>query len=175
MQRRGTIMGSIIGPPDTYDAEVEYIQLTGEQYIKLPIKPDESTDAVEIALFRTAEQNGNYLWCTEQLESCFKCHTDGNSQLVYYNDAGQKKNVYGTREPGVGRIYHIIKYDYKNGKVIIDGAQYGIPLLTKKSNYYFTLLRQNGTFTSTTQRLYSCKYWRNEVLMFDLVLSGKMV
>lgn len=172
MERRRVTMNSVIGPPDTYDAELEYIQVTGTQFIKLPIKPSEITDAVEVKFHITTSETTQYaaiIQTDSDSDWVFRIDTQGNNALSYHTDSS-RKNLYGSKQPGVGKILHTVRLDFKNQNTIFDGAIFPFPVsLRRVSNNYFTLFRKTSINRVCTVNIYYCKYWRNGILMFDLI------
>lgn len=172
MRRR--MLASVGGKPLPYDAEVEYLDSDGSQYIDTGFVPDLPTCgfAIEVALLR---DNGDVWLCG--------CAQQASNGRFLFGDNSVSKTSY----IGFGGLYSsgwllnrvlLSKYDAKSN--LNDDGIFTINdiILTRKGDTYpggqfsfvaFGRKSYTGAITSYAQRIYSLKLSRNSDLIHDFV------
>ena len=153
-----------------YDAEVEYLEFTGSQYIELPIIPNEATDCIEIEFRRTNSSplqrfffegpNGS------DLSGIFQAYVNSSGRLAYHNGGwvAVSSNNYST----VGSVHHILKYDFANKIITYDFGTFTLNSANRTGQHNLILFGKYGSAPAFQGLVYSAKYWRNNEMIFDL-------
>ena len=161
---RRRYMGGVKGLP--YDAEVEYLESDGTQYINTGIIPT-NTIGVEISILYSNSKNvligGGNAWSQE-----FLIARDGKSIIFNANHSSGTRISRGNSYAGSQHIYK-----YENGDCYIDGELVGtnspsIPTTTK-TLCVLCYNRNSGQGEFLVGKLYYVKILNNGVLQRDLI------
>lgn len=150
-----------------YDYECVYLRSDGNQYIVLPIYASEATDAIEID-FQLDEPNTNQRFCCpESGETVFHAYITGNTRLGFSLNGSWSGN---NGNHGINTNRHKFKVDYYNGRVTFDNA-YNINIGTSSrvAESYLVIFKSFVAWPKITGKLFGVKYWRSDVLTYDLV------
>ena len=167
---RRRYMGGGGGEP--YDYEAEYLHSDGNQYFILPIHANSITDAIEMDIRPDSDRSGARFCCsTDDNENTFSVYY-ASSHLAYYNNGGQRTASATNRSTRVYMERHNFKVDYKNNLITFDFgktfSKAGGDADVSQTGY-LSLIRKFGTTNAFIGRIYSCKFWRNDVLVYDLI------
>lgn len=176
--RRRLMMQEVSSAP--YDYEIEYIASDGNQWLKMDILPDENTDAVEFGFAQDVNKTQARFCCCRSDEgstnTIFNLYINGSSTLAY-NFGNAWKSISGSNYNN-GTVpnlaYHEWKADYKNKQNTVDGVTGAFASGTARiSDYNLYILRAHATNQPYVGRLYYLKYWRNDVLIRDMIPVSK--
>ena len=159
------MMMANLGKP--YDAEVEYLQSTGTQWFEIPVKPNETTDAIEL-VFRRTESTAQQRFASCVSGQVFNIYVNGSSRLAYRN--GSAWTALSTNNhTNIGLVKHTLKFDYANKKVTYDFESFTISANAKQvSSSNLILFGKYGSNAVYKGLIYGVKYWRNGNLLYDL-------
>ena len=150
-----------------YDAEAEYIESTGTQYIDTGIEP--TTDMVTKAEFTILETNGSYGVV------CSYPYNDGNDYRIFENRSDSWKKIFHDRHGG--RIYtnmydshhyvleagNLYMKDLTTGKTMVSGSAAS----GSWGSSYTTRIFFNAA--SEKARVYWCQFYKNGQLVGDFI------
>lgn len=164
--------------PETlpYDAQVEYLQSSGTQYIELPYKPNQDT-SMEISA-SVAVGNGSV---NNQFFEVRNAAWSREYALINFGDSNNKVQArYGNKSGGTwiktGRMAEgtVYKIEYRKNDVYIDDV-FAVTLTnyTFQGDYYLTLfgLNNGGSLTAAagSPQIYYMKIYDGDTLALDLI------
>ena len=154
-------------PALPYDAEVEYLQSTGTQWFEIPVKPNESTDAIELVFRRTENTN------QQRIASCssgqvMNIYINGSGRVAYRNGSAWTA-LSSSNYAAVGLMKHTLKMDYANKVATYDFGTYNISAnASQVSTSNLILFGAYSTSAVFKGLIYSVRYWRNGTLLYNL-------
>ena len=158
-------------PSLPYDAEIEFLECTGTQWIDTGSIGSESTDAYEIVFRPKSTANQMRFLSTSSTQ-------EPNAVNLYRNGSGYFGFIYGGSwlnhgtTPGlIGTALHTWKCDLKSGINVIDGADYTITSAARNYTSTGNILfgGQFGSYPIFIGELHSLKKWTNDVLVINMV------
>ena len=148
-----------------YDADVEYIESTGKQYIETGVIPDINTKiSVTTAVTATTEQ--------------FMGAIDKNMNRFHFSfySAGLFRGCVGQNQIGMGspdQLVHTFTIDAPNNTVSQDETSYSFVmrgLIPSVSIWLFGRSSDDKRYIRLIQiRIYSCQIYQNGILVSDLI------
>lgn len=154
-------------PVPPYDAEVQYLQSSGTQYIDTGIYGDIGLD-YEIQAQMTGGTYGNALGDRQSSSSNRFTLNFWSGKEAYFNCGSRNEIVVKQLTVSNSHIYKKSGLD-----VYIDGTQKGTltsQTFTTPNTIIVFGARDAGTLSSMlTGRIYYCKFWRNGDLLFDFI------
>lgn len=151
-----------------YEKEVEYLQSDGNQYFTLPVAPSEVTDAFEIT-FRLTNTSAQQRFChTEASDGLFQMYSNSSKRAAYSIKGSWtafSSNAYSL----LGTVKHTYKVDYKNKKASFDFYVKTLSSSTSVSTGNLVVTGKYGSNAQFQGLIYSVKFWRDDVLLYDLV------
>lgn len=163
-----------VTPPLPYDAELEYLESSGTQYIDTLFKPNKDTKMDVVYMFRSystlipfgVRDSGD---AYDAKNGIFRTNMRSYGRVAFGNGTGTNTNVY------VGNSYFNV-YDifFDKNEVYLDGNLVTtIPYSDWQSNYNIYLFGVNtgGTFgySNSNVVIYSCKIWDDNTLVRDFI------
>ena len=152
-----------------YDAQVEYLQSDGNQYINLLTNGSEATDAFEITFQQTTAQN-QCRFVAPSSENICQMYVNGSNSFGYRYNGGWRAAVTNNTLK-VGTTKYTWKVDYKNKKNTINGTDYTISITTSSQatteNLY--LIGKFGTNPQFKGKVFSFTMWRNNAIVLDMI------
>lgn len=152
-----------------YDAQVEYLESDGNQYIDLLFTGSEATDAYEATFQQTTSRNGHRIVSPSTTSTC-QIYVNGSLSFGYTVN-GSWKAAIPNNAILVGTDKHTWKIDYVNKKNTIDGIDYTFTTSSSKNSgtNHILLIGKWGTNNQYIGKIYSFKFWRSGVLQMDLI------
>ena len=154
------------GMTSPYDAKISYISTDGNQWIRIPLKGSESTDAIEIDFERTDNTNQQRYVCCESTSSVFNIYVNGSGKLGYRNNNGWRN----PNSAVIGLTRHVIFVDYYNKVIKMDGTTLtwagGNSTYTQNNN--IAVLKLYSGNPAIVGKLYGLKFWRSGTLKYDM-------
>ena len=150
-----------------YDAEVEYLETTGTQYFEIPIKPNETTDAIELVFRRTVNA------AQQRFTSCssgqvFNIYVNSSARLAYRAGSAWVALLASNRT-SIGLMKHTLKMDYANKIATYDFDTFTLSANAKQvSTSNLRLFGEYGSNAVYQGLIYGVRYWRNGKLIYDL-------
>lgn len=151
-----------------YDAEVEYIEKRNDTTTKnspmlrlLSFPVDERTDCFEISFQNTKDVVAQDRYVFSNF-TCLNFYANANRQFAIYLNGGWQYFY----QIAINNNKHIVKVDYKNGKGYVDGTVRK-SWTAGSSNYQGTDLYI--LYHINFCKLFYFKYWKNGVLIHDLI------
>ena len=154
--------GQFILGPDLYDAEVEYLQSDGTQWIHFDCDP---IDKIEIEFKYTSTAIQQRIAAVSNASLNIYLNSLSNIASSINADWKSNNNVYGNK-------ICILTLDARNRTTTVDASGYISSWNhTKAANYArgFYLFRSENTSQNAEGRIYYCKLYRDNVLVFDLI------
>ena len=153
--------------PLPFDAEVEYLESTGTQYINTGILPNGGTD-FELCMFTRRDVNQNAFGSRNAASGLpawgLIAHGTGNWSI---NQLGSTWNQQFPRD--VGAVH---TYAFRNGVALYDGEPKGENSGNVQVNYPATLFAYNSRGAirpEAVQCVLYCKIWQDGVLVRDFI------
>ena len=149
-----------------YDNVVEWVFSDGFQWIELPIYGSEVTDAIEFDTKLEVYEKQQRFCSPSVGAAVFTIYVNGNNKL------GVSRNGNWTGDVGtLNTSRHKFKVDHKNGKITFDSTDYTLSGESSLvSETHVTLFKTVSTSNPPFKgRIYGVKFWRNDVLMYDLI------
>lgn len=150
--------GGEVEPPLPYDAEVEYLESTGTQYIDLGITAL-ATDIIDIDYEYTSLMSGTRgIFGSRTSNSAGKCYvmngSTGNHPI--YAALGNNSNVTILSTPSIG-VRYFFRINIPNGRAVINGQGHNIGSFTVSSSnlHLFTVKDGSSLMGSSSIRVYS--------------------
>ena len=154
-----------------YDAEVEYLQFDGTQYIELPIIPSEATDCIEIEFRRTNNTNQQRFFFTNSegtaMSDIFNVYVNSSGRIGYNRNGGWAA-LSSNDNSAIGLVHHVLKVDYLNNKIIYDFLEFGIGNTNRVGVSNLILFGAYGTNPTFKGLVYAIRYWRSGVMIYNL-------
>lgn len=161
--RRRLMMLSKVAKP--YDAEVEFLQLTGTQWFEIPVLANEATDAIEFIFRRTETTNQQRFSCSGLV---LNIYINGSARLAYRSGSSWRA-LQSSSRTSIGTMKHILKMDYLNKKAYYDFDEFDLTMSSPKvATSNLILFGQYGSNAIYKGLVYGVRYWRNGTLMYDL-------
>jgi hypothetical protein len=159
---RNALMG---GKRLPYDAEVEFLESTGTQYIETGVIPDWNTK-LSVTTAATAT--------TEQFMGAIDANTD-RFHFSFYS-AGLFRGCIGRQQIGMGsadQLIHTFTLDAPNNTVSEDGTSYSVSRAGTVPSVSIWLFGRNSDNPSYVRRIkvriYSCQIYQNGTLVRDYI------
>jgi hypothetical protein len=157
------------GKRKPYDAEIEYLESTGTQWIDTGVIATENT-RVKATLMTLSTNNKN--WFGGQINGvgasargfCFNAFNSKKVEYVFGNSGWCKLDI----SDSVGRIFTV---DFSKGGVVIDGITVSTPSYTtfnQQTAPIAIFVRVDGS-GYINGRLYALQIYQNGVLVRDLI------
>ena len=148
-----------------YDAEVEFLESTGTQYIETGVIPDWNTKlSVTAAVTATTEQ---FMGAIDA--GAYRFH------FSFYSN-GYFRGCVGKQQIGMGssdQLVHTFTIDAPNNTVSEDGTPYSFQTSGLIPSVSIWLFGRNSDYSPYIRyikiRVYSCKIWDNNVLVRDFI------
>lgn len=152
-----------------YDAEVEYLETTGTQYISTGISPSNITPIIEIVIYKPSISSNSYP---------FGCDGEGDNRFsigFLTNNRIECRIGGNTAYSGYSTGWYTIKLDGSNGGYYINGTKKGT---SSKLNYnstqpmlLFSSYSQTGTLRTILSgvRIASYKLWNGSTILQDMI------
>ena len=148
-----------------YDADVEYIESTGTQYIETGVIPDRNTKiSVTTAVTATTEQ---FMGAIDEKTNRF--HFSFYSSGLFRGCVGRLQIDMGSAD----QLVHTFTIDAPNNTVSKDGTSYSFVmsgLIPSISIWLFGRNSDNERYIRRIKiRIYSCQIYQNGILVRDLI------
>lgn len=149
-----------------YDAEIEYLESTGTQWIDTGVTVGGGNNVIaELKVIQTVDMNVISFYFTQP--------TSGNGHFAAYSNASNKyaciyRTKWAASSTSVDRNSHVLNYD--NGKLYVDGTL----LVTASSSTSVTASGTLSLFSShgnnmNSFKLYYFKLMSNHVTVLDMI------
>lgn len=151
-----------------YDAEVEYLQTTGTQYISTGISPSSITPVIEITIYKPSTGSSRYPFGADGSGNTRFSIGFLTSNRIEFR-IGTYKNVTSTVD------WHTIKLDGGSGEYYLDGVKKGT--ITVPSEFssmpmlLFSSYEASGNVRTILSgvRISSFKLWNGSILLQDMI------
>lgn len=161
----GARTGAWSGKPLPYDAEVEYLESTGTQYIETGVIPNINTKiSVTTAATATTEQ---FMGAIDERADRF--------HFSFYS-GGLFRGCVGQNQIGMGdsdQLVHTFTIDAPNNTVSEDETSYSFIMSGSVPSISIWLFGRNSNKPSYIRlikiRIYSCQIYQNGILVRDLI------
>lgn len=154
-----------------YDSKIRYLGFTGEQYIELPIVPDENTDCIELIFERSEDTAQQRFWISTpygtDTSNVFQSYVNGSKAIGYNNN-----NVWtyvNNNYTVLGLTKHTLRFDYANKKVYLDENEFTISITPRTGEYNILIFGKFSTNATFKGNLYSIRYWRNNTIIHNSI------
>ena len=149
----------------SYDAEVEYIESTGTQYVETGVIPDSNTKiSVTIAVTDTTEQ---FMGVIDEKKNRF--HFSSYSFGLFRGCIGQLQIGIGPSD----QLVHTLTIDAPNNTVSKDETSYSFMMSGSIPSISIWLFGRNSDDQSLIRlikiRIYSCQIYQNGILVSDFI------
>ena len=173
--RRQLMMASMGEPvPPTpvlpYDAEVEYLETTknGDYTVPLGLMADEGTDRIEIK-FHVITTDAQARFVSSNNAAC-RIYANGSKVLSFHRAASDQWAPHTSLSVG-SNVTFVFDISWKDKTYTINGTTktFSAPNTPTVATEETTLYRINSSEKVANGRLYYFKYWRNDVLIRDMI------
>lgn len=141
--------------------QLGYIESTGTQYIVTRITPDATNKIVidyQYTSINANQQNG-----TNAGTNGIIIGINSSSNFIIYSNSNE--TTYGSAD----LLRHTFSADLKNGVGLLDNTSKAITPFTGASPTTFTIFTRYNSSTICRARLYSLKFYSNDVLTFNFI------
>lgn len=151
-----------------YDAEVEYLQTTGTQYISTGISPSSITPVIEVTIYKPTAGSSYYpLGADGSGNTRFSIGFLTNNRIEFR--IGSYKNVSSTID------WHIVKLNGGTGEYFLDGVKKGTLAAPSEFSTMPILLFTSYSASNAVRtilsgvRISSFKLWNGSTLLQDMI------
>ena len=155
-----------------YDAEVEYLEATGTQYINTNAYPIYNYGlSGEIKMQRTGNSTGDTAYVGRTTYGGFELYTNSNRGICLWVSKLQGDIYVQTGSGGFDKNVHLVTFNITNNisYLSVDGTQYSGEIAANADAQGYVQLFSHRGYYNAEGRIYYCKLYYNSVLIHDLI------
>ena len=154
-----------------YDAEIEYLESTGQQYINLDYEVWNHGLKCEIVLQRTSNQTNEQAFMGRVQLAGYELYIIDYTHTIslWVQGSNEAADVHGD---SIDENIHTVNFEITESTMYLssDGSnEYTTSFRSKDGIKSPIQLFSHRGYYNVTGRIYSCKIWDNNVMIYDLI------
>lgn len=155
----------------TYDAKIEYLESTGQQYINLDYEVWNRGLKCEIVLQRTSDQTNEQAFMGRVQQSGYELYiADYTHTISLWVQASNNSII--LNGDSIDENIHTVNFEITENTLHLsndDGNEYTDSFNPTNNNKSLIQLFSHRGYYNATGRIYSCKIWDNNIMIYDLI------